>query len=74
MKSKTTFLKLCPKCEWRNEVEKGDKFHPHCSTDKPKDSDVTEDVINRIKHCRNPKYAYPIRLYYYKAKPAFERC
>ena len=41
MKSKTTFLKLCPKCEWRNEVEKGDKFHPHCSTDKPKESDVT---------------------------------
>ena len=41
MKSKTTFLKLCPKCEWRNEVEKGYKFHPHCSTDKPKESDVT---------------------------------
>ena len=64
MKSKTTFLKLCPKCEWRNEVEKGYKFHPHCSTDKPKDSDVTEDVINRIKYCRNPKCAYSIRLYY----------
>ena len=29
-----------------------------------KESDVTEDVINRIKYCRNPKCAYPIRLYY----------
>ncbi len=65
-------VKICPKCNWRNEVEKGDKLHQHCSTDKPKESDVTEDVIKKIKYCRNPKCAYPIRLYYYRTKPAFK--
>ena len=72
MKSKTTFLKLCPKCEWRNEVEKGDKFHPLGTTEKPKESDVTEDVIKKIQYCRNPNCLNPIRLYYYQPKMSFD--
>ena len=71
MTPKATVLKKCPSCGWTFEVEKGDKLHPHCSTKKPKDTDITEDVVTKLYDCRNPKCLKPITVYYYRAKPFF---
>ena len=62
-------LKTCPFCGWTFLVEKGDRIHPYCSTEKPKEATVEEDVICKLFNCRNPKCLEPIMVYYYKAKP-----
>ena len=72
MAPKATVIKRCPFCEWTFEAEKGDKLHPICSTEKPQESDVTEDVIERVYDCRNPRCVKPITVCYYSGKPSFE--
>ena len=71
MGPKAIVILRCPICTWTFEADKGDKLHPHCSTNKPKESDVTEDMIIRVYDCRNPKCLNPITVYYYRTKPVF---
>lgn len=72
MNPKTTIILRCPNCKHTFEVDKGDKLHPYCSTDKPEESDVTEDIIPKVYDCRNPDCREPITVYYYKPKVSFD--
>jgi hypothetical protein len=68
----TIILKKCPFCNWTLLAERGDRMHPHCSTEKPKETVVERDVITKLYSCRNPKCLKPITVYYYNAKQAFK--
>ena len=74
MTPKATFILRCPKCDWTFETDRGDRFHPHCSTKKPEESDVVEDITTKVYDCRNTKCLNPITVYYYRATSSFERC
>ena len=71
MVPRATIIQRCPKCNWTFEAKKGDKLHPHCSTKKPKQSDVEEDIVEETYDCRNPECMNPVIVYYYRAKPSF---
>jgi hypothetical protein len=68
MTPKATIILRCPKCDWSFEAERGDKLHPLCITEKPLESDVTEDAITRVYDCRNPNCMNPITVYCNKPK------
>lgn len=61
----------CPKCEFRFEVEKPDNLHPHCSTQKPKETEVDGDIREEVYDCLNPKCKYPIIVYRHEPKRIF---
>ena len=68
----TIILKKCPYCNWNFLAEKGDRLHPHSSTEKARKSDVKGNVITKLYDCRNPKCLKLITVYYFRTKSAFK--
>ena len=72
--SKRKNILRCPYCKHRFEAEGGDNLHPHCSTKKPKETEVIDGSIKTQKYdCLNPDCLKPITVYWYDPKRSFSK-